>query len=116
MAWHAASPEAAWQDARMNQGFGIESPGEHTHTPHRKPTRYVVVIDSAGSTIARLFLDSYEQVAEVDAGTEEIALMTHGLQPARGALGEEWDRPLQGHSTAERRNADVYTLDATPAA
>ena len=100
----------------MSQVFGIESPGEHAHTPHRKPTRYVVVIDSAGSTIARLFLDSYEQVAEVDAGSEEIALMTRGLEPARGALGEEWDRPLQGHSTAERRNADVYTLDALPAA
>jgi hypothetical protein len=100
----------------MSQVFGIESHGEHAHTPHRKPTRYVVVIDSAGSTIARLFLDSYEQVAEVDAGSEEIALMTRGLEPARGALGEEWDRPLQGHSTAERRNADVYTLDALPAA
>jgi hypothetical protein len=100
----------------MNHGFGIESPGEHVHAPHRKPTRYVVVIDSAGSTIARLFLESYEQVAEVDAGAEEIALMTRGLQPTRGALGEEWDRPLQGHSTAERRTADVYTLDMNASA
>ncbi len=96
----------------MDHGFGIESPGEHAHTPHRKPTRYVVVIDSAGSTIARLFLESREQVAEVDAGAEEVALMTRGLQPARSALDEEWDRALQGHSTAERRTADVYTLDA----
>jgi len=100
----------------MSQVFGIESPGEHSHTPHRKPTRYVVVIDSAGTTIARLFLGSYEQVAEVDAGAEEVAMMTRGLEPTRGALGEEWDRPLQGHSTAERRNADVYTLDANAAA
>ena len=99
----------------MSQVFGIESPGEHSHKVHRKPTRYVVVIDSAGSTVARLFLDSYEQVAEVDAGAEEVALMTRGLEPVRGALGEEWDRPLQGHSTAERRNADVYTLDADSA-
>src|SRR5688500_20300472 len=99
----------------MDHGFGIESPGAHTHTLHRKPTRYVVVIDSAGTTIARLFLESYEQVAEVDAGAEEVALMTRGLQPARGALGEEWDRPLQGHSTAERRTADVYPLAASAA-
>jgi len=39
-------------------------------------------------------------------------LMTRGLQSERSALGEEWDRALQGHSTAERRTADVYTLDA----
>jgi hypothetical protein len=100
----------------MDHGFGIESPGEHTHTPHRKPTRYLVVIDAAGSTIARLFLESREQVAEVDAGAEEVALMTRGLQPASGALGEEWDRALQGHTTAERRTADVYTLDVDAAA
>ena len=100
----------------MDHGFGIESPGEHAHTAHRKPTRYVVVIDSAGSTIARLFLESREQVAEVDAGAEEVALMTRGLPSERSALGEEWDRALQGHSTAERRTADVYTLDANPTA
>ena len=96
----------------MEHGFGIEAPGEHAHTPHRKPSRYLVVIDSAGSTIARLFLVTREQVGEVDAGAEEVALMTRGLEPTRGALGEEWDRALQGHTTAERRTADVYTLSA----
>jgi len=85
--------------------FGIESPGEHTHTPHRKPTRYVVVIDSAGSTIARLFLDSYEQVAEVDAGTEEIALMTHGLQPAREGGRPRAHRRMGGDDHGLRRDA-----------
>jgi hypothetical protein len=100
----------------MDQAFGIESPGQHAHTAHRKPTRYVVVIDSAGSTIARLFLESREQIAEVDAGAEEVALMTRGLPSERSALGAEWDRALQGHSAAERRTADVYTLDANPTA
>ena len=95
----------------MNQGYGIEAPGEHTHTPHRKPARYLVVIDAAGATIARLFLETREQVAEFDAGTEEVALMTRGLTPAPGALGREWDRALDGHSAAERGAADVYTLD-----
>ena len=99
----------------MEHGFGIEAPGEHAHTLHRKPSRYLVVIDSAGSTIARLFLETREQVAEVDAGAEEIALMTRGLRPTRSALGAEWDRALQGHTTAERRSADVYTLSADAA-
>ncbi len=37
--------------------------------------------------------------------------MIGGLVPAKGADGPEWDRALQGHSQAERRAAEVYTLD-----
>jgi hypothetical protein len=95
----------------MGQGFGIESPGAHRHTLHRAPVRYLVIIDAGGSTLARLYLATREQVAEFDAGTEEVAQMTQGLQPALGALGPEWDRGLEGHSAAERGAADVYTLD-----
>lgn len=95
----------------MNQGFGNESPREHSRAPHRKPARYLVVIDSGGAAVARLFLDSRELVAEFDAGTEEVALMTKGLVPATGASGPEWDRALEGHNDSERRAADVYTLD-----
>ena len=58
-----------------------------------------------------LFLESREQVAEFDAGTEEVVSMTQGLQPAKGAAGPEWDRALDGHSAAERADADVFTLD-----
>jgi hypothetical protein len=95
----------------MNHGYGIESPGEHVHTPHRKPARYLVVIDGGGSAVARLFVDTRELVAEFDAGAEEVALMTRGLQPAKGADGPQWDRALEGHSAKERGAADVYTLD-----
>ena len=94
----------------MSQGFGGESPHAHVQTSHRKPARYLVVIDSGGSAIARLFLDTRELVAEFDAGTEEAAQMTAGLVPTTGA-GPEWDRALEGHSAAERSAADVYTLD-----
>jgi hypothetical protein len=48
---------------------------------------------------------------EFDASTEEVAQMTSGLVPARGADGPEWDRALEGHSVTERRGAEVYTLD-----
>ncbi len=94
----------------MSQTFGSESPRSHTHTTHRKPARYLVVIDSGGYTVARLFLETRELVAEFDAGTEEAAQMTAGLRPVKGADGPEWDRALEGHSTAERHAADVYTL------
>jgi hypothetical protein len=95
----------------MSQGFGGESPRAHTQTSHRKPARYLVVIDAGGFVVARLFLDTRELVAEFDAGTEEAAQMTAGLVPIKGADGPEWDRALEGHSAAERRAAEVYTLD-----
>jgi hypothetical protein len=95
----------------MNHGFGSESPRQHSQSPLRKTTRYLVVIDSGGSAVARLFLDTREQVAEFDAGTEEVTQMTLGLVPAKGAHGAEWDHALEGHSVLEREAAAVYTLD-----
>ncbi len=95
----------------MSQVFGIESPGKHDPSPHRKPARYLVLIDASGSMVARLFLETREQVGEYDAGAEEVASMTTGRAPVVGAGGPEWDRALDGHSDAERRTAEVYTLD-----
>ena len=95
----------------MSQDYGSESPRAHTQTEHRRPARYLVVISAGGPMLARLFLDTREQVAEFDAGSEEAAQMTSGLVATRGADGAEWDRALQGHSAAERRAAEVYVLD-----
>jgi hypothetical protein len=95
----------------MDGGFGIESHAEHPARPQRKPARCLVVIDSAGSAVARLFVDTREQVAEFDASAEEVAVMTKGLVPVKGASGTDWDGALDGHSAAERAEADVYTLD-----
>ena len=95
----------------MSQDFGSESPRAHSQAPHRPPARYLVVIDSGGTTIVRLFLATRELVADFDAGTEETAQMTAGLVPQRGADGPEWDHALEGHSAAERSAADVYTLE-----
>jgi len=95
----------------MSEDYGMESPGAHRHTQHQAPARYLIVIDAAGSMVARLFQATREQVAEFDASAEEVAVMLKGLAPAGGADGADWDRALQGHSAAERRAADVYTLD-----
>ena len=95
----------------MDETFGIESPARHTERPHRPPVRYLVIIDEAGSAVARLFIASREQVGEVDAGSEEIARLVRGREPERGASGPEWDRALLAHSSAERAAAEVYTLD-----
>ena len=77
---------------------------------HRKPVRYLVVIDSGGSMVARLFLDTREMAAGFDASVAEVASMTHGLEPEIGALGSEWDLALLSHSIDERASAEVYTL------
>jgi hypothetical protein len=95
----------------MNNGFGIPTPSPHSGAPRHQPVRYLVIIDSAGASIARLFLASREQVGELDTATEEVSQMTHGLTPARGALDPAWDRALAAHSPAERAAAEVYTLD-----
>ena len=78
---------------------------------HQPPAKYLVMIDASGAMVARLFDERRAQVAEFDAASEEVAVMTNGLAPARGATGPEWARALAGHSEAERRAAEVNTLD-----
>lgn len=88
----------------------MESPRSAELIAHRQPVRYLVVIDSGGSMVARLFLATREQAAEFDAMVEEVTVMTLGLTPETGALGKEWDVALQGHNATERAAALVYTL------
>ncbi len=95
----------------MSQGYGIESQHKPSGLPHRKKARYLVIIDSAGSMVARMFLESREAVGEFDAGSEEVAQMVKGLKPTQDAGGPEWDDALEGHSASERAGADVYLLD-----
>lgn len=96
--------------AGMSQTYGIEAHGQQDPAPHRKPVRYVVVIDAGGSTVAMLCLASRELVAEIDAGAEEVSSMVSGIQPDIGALGPEWNAALGGHSEQDRGRARVYTL------
>lgn len=95
----------------MSEDYGIQPPGQHRQTTHQPPARYLVVIDFGGVSIARLFDASRVQVARFDGGSEEVAVMAKGLQPARSGAATEWDAALEGHSHAERENAELYTLD-----
>jgi len=78
---------------------------------HQPPAKYLVLIDSAGAMTARLFDAKRAPVAEFDASSEEVAVMTAGLQPTKGASGAGWAQALAGHNEQERREAEVYTLD-----
>jgi hypothetical protein len=95
----------------MSQDFGREAPRVHQAALHRERTRYLVVIDGGGVTVARLFGRGREPLGDFDAGTEEVATMIKGLTPAAGGAAAEWDRALEGHSAAERAAARIYTLD-----
>ena len=95
----------------MSQGFGNELPRPHGNTAPRPRARYLVVIDSGGFMVARLFLESREQVAEFDGSTEEVAQMTLRLQAERSAGDAQWDRALAGHSAEERAGARIYQLE-----
>lgn len=95
----------------MSQNYGIPVPPPHEHTDVRDAVRYVVLIESGGHVIARLFLADRTQVAEFDGGAEEVAMMTHELLSSEGASGSEWDHALGGHSAEERAQASVFTLE-----
>lgn len=95
----------------MNQGFGREVPAQHARRAHQPVSRFVVVIASGEVQIARLFLANHVQVAEFDAGSEDLVLMLNGAAATSGASGAEWDRALAGHSAEERAGATVYVLD-----
>lgn len=95
----------------MSHGFGNELPRAHGDISLRSHARYLVVIDSGGFMVARLFLESREQVAEFDASTEEVAQMIMHLQADSNAGDPQWDRALAGHSAAERAEARVYVLE-----
>jgi hypothetical protein len=77
----------------------------------RRPAKFLVLIDSAGEMLARLFDAERLQVADFDASSEEVAVMISGLTPEQGAADPVWDRPLAGHSFTERELAQVFTLD-----
>jgi hypothetical protein len=95
----------------MSDSLGDEAPGRYAPHVYRKAARYLVIIDSGGSMVARLFDADRTELAEFDAGSEEIAVMTQGLRPTKSALDRAWDDALDGHNHDERRAADVYTLD-----
>ena len=94
----------------MSEGFGREVPPPHAQQTHRQVTRYLIVLNAAQGAVARLFLADRTQVAEFDAGTEEVAEMIKTASASKGASGAEWDKALAGHTAAERQAATVYEL------
>lgn len=77
---------------------------------HGSPVKYLIVIESGGPMVARLFDADRVHVIDMDASSEDVAETTEGIVPTHSATAPEWDRALAGHSAAEREEAQVYTL------
>lgn len=77
----------------------------------RATAKYLLILESAGSMVARLFDAEHRHLSDFDASSEEVAVMTRGLQATEGARSPDWGRALQGHNDSELAGALVYTLD-----
>lgn len=78
---------------------------------HKTPVKYLVLIESDGAMIAKLYDHAYVHVSDIDGSSEEVAVMTRGLTPVRNANDNVWSKVLVGHGETERRAAEIYTLD-----
>ena len=96
----------------MGQTYGIEAAHAERKHDTEPPVRYMVLIDSAsaGGRVARLFLETLQEVAEFDASAPEVVSAIDGLVPQRNGLLPRWDGALAGHDHNERAGADIYTF------
>ena len=78
---------------------------------HKTPVKYLVIIESDGAMIAKLYDANYKHENDIDAGSEEVAVMTKGLSPTKNGNDATWSKVLVGHGEAERCAAEIYTLD-----
>ena len=78
---------------------------------HKTPVKFLVLIESDGAMLAKLYDGRLAHVNDIDASSEEVAVMTQGLMPTRDANDAIWSQVLVGHGETERRAARVYTLD-----
>lgn len=78
---------------------------------HKTPAKYLVVIESDGAMLAKLYDAQHALVSDIDATSEEVAVMTQGLTPTPVGNDAVWASVLVGHGEPERRAARVYTLD-----
>ena len=77
---------------------------------HSSPAKFLIVIDSGGSMVARLFDADRIHVIDMDASTEDVVATTDGVVPTNSVAAPEWDRALAGHSAVERATAQVFAL------
>jgi hypothetical protein len=76
-----------------------------------KPARYLVVIDSAGEMVARMFDEQRKLIVDFDASSSEVAVMTQGLRPTHDATDPRGTPCSAATAPRSAPQAEVYTLD-----
>ena len=94
----------------MSQDFGMPVPTRHDALAQRQAVRHVMVTDSGGARVARLYLENLELVNEFDAAVNEVVEMTSGRVARAVDHDPLWACAMHGLSDAERASARVYTL------
>lgn len=78
---------------------------------HKTPVKYLILIESDGAMLAKLYDAQCRHVSDIDASSEEVAVMTQGLMPRPVANDPGWARVLVGHGEPQRAAAQVFSLD-----
>lgn len=76
-----------------------------------KPVKFLVLIEAGDGMVARFFDENRVHMSDIDASSEEVAVMTRGLTPAHAGTDVTWLKALSGHNAAERAAAQIYTLE-----
>lgn len=76
-----------------------------------KPVRFLVLIEAGDGMVARFFDADHVHMSDIDASSEEVAVMTRGLTPEHIGDDATWQRVLSSHNPEERAAAQVYTLE-----
>jgi len=77
---------------------------------HSSPVKFLIMIESGGPMVARLFDANRVHVTDMDASSEDVMATIEGIVPTHTGAAAEWDRALAGHNAAERAAAQVYAL------
>jgi len=76
-----------------------------------KPVKFLVLIEAGDGMVARFFDANHVHMSDIDASSEEVAVMTRGLLPEHAGNDGPWRQVLSSHNAEERDAAQIYTLE-----
>jgi hypothetical protein len=76
-----------------------------------EPVKFLVLIEAGDGMVARFFDADHRHMSDIDAASEEVAVMTRGLVPEHAGNDASWRQPLSSHTAEERAAAQIYTLE-----
>ena len=75
------------------------------------PVKYLVMIETPDGMTARFFDAQRRHMSDIDASSEEVVVMLHGLVAEPVKPGSPWAEVLSSHNAQELAEAKVYTLE-----